>query len=112
MVLTGLIQGAGRRSWSSPCFRYRKYEPAVHEPCPACCAALFIFCYELYYLSYYLLAPTMLAAQLAVRFVSAIVFSGIICKLACDGAGQDRRAARATPSAARSRRGAVYSDED
>ena len=54
-------------------------------------SALFIFCYELYYLSYYLLAPSMLAAQLAVRFVSAIVFSGIICKLAGDAPGQDRR---------------------
>ena len=48
-------------------------------------AAVCIFCYELYYLSYYLLAPTMLAAQLAVRFASAVVFSGVIAKLACDG---------------------------
>ena len=41
--------------------------------------------YLVYYLSYYLLAPTMLAAQLAVRFASAVVFSGVIAKLACDG---------------------------
>ena len=33
----------------------------------------------------YALAPTMLAAQLAVRFASAVVFSGVIAKLACDG---------------------------
>ena len=31
------------------------------------------------------IAPAMLAAQLAVRFASAVVFSGVIAKLACDG---------------------------
>lgn len=48
-------------------------------------SASFIFCYELYYLNYIALAPGLLIAQLAVRFVSAIVFSGVICKLAGDG---------------------------
>lgn len=48
-------------------------------------SALFIFCYELYYLNYIALAPALLAAQLAVRFVSAVVFSGVVCKLAGDG---------------------------
>ena len=63
VVLTGFIQGVGCELGFAVC----------------------IFCYELYYLSYYLLAPTMLAAQLAVRFASAVVFSGVIAKLACDG---------------------------
>ena len=61
VVLTGFIQGVGCELGFAV-FRYRKYN-----------------------LSYYLLAPTMLAAQLAVRFASAVVFSGVIAKLACDG---------------------------
>ena len=65
-------------------FRYRKYN-LLSMALSGVFAAVCIFCYELYYLSYYLLAPTMLAAQLAVRFASAVVFSGVIAKLACDG---------------------------
>ena len=78
VVLTGLIQGVGCELGFAV-FRYRKYTLS------GVFAAVCIFCYELYYLSYYLLAPTMLAAQLAVRFASAVVFSGVIAKLACDG---------------------------
>ena len=77
VVLTGLIQGVGCELGFAV-FRYRKYNLLSM-------ALSGIFCYELYYLSYYLLAPTMLAAQLAVRFASAVVFSGVIAKLACDG---------------------------
>lgn len=74
-------------------------------------SALFIFCYELYYLSYYLLAPSMLAAQLAVRFVSSIVFSGIICKLAGDALAKTGVVkSYAIGSAVRA--GRVYTEED
>ena len=83
VVLTGLIQGVGCELGFAV-FRYRKYN-LLSMALSGVFAAVCIFCYELYYLSYYLLAPTMLAAQLAVRFASAVVFSGVIAKLACDG---------------------------
>ena len=80
VVLTGLIQGVGCELGFAV-FRYRKYN-LLSMALSGVFAAVCIFCYELYYLSYYLLAPTMLAAQLAVRFASAVVFSGVIAKLA------------------------------
>ncbi len=83
VVLTGLIQGLGAEIVFAA-FRYKKWN-YVSMSLAGMLSAVFIFCYELYYLSYHLLAPGMLIAQLAVRFVSAIVFSGIICKLAGDG---------------------------
>lgn len=83
VVLTGLIQGLGAELVFA-CFRYKKWN-FLSMSLAGMLSAAFIFCYELYYLSYYLLAPTMLIAQLAVRFLSAIVFSGVICKLAGDG---------------------------
>ena len=83
VVLTGLIQGVGCELGFAV-FRYRKYN-LLSMALSGVFAAVCIFCYELYYLSYYLLAPAMLAAQLAVRFASAVVFSGVIAKLACDG---------------------------
>lgn len=83
VVLTGLIQGLGAEIVFAA-FRYKKWN-YISMSLAGMLSAVFIFCYELYYLSYYLLAPGMLIAQLAVRFVSAIVFSGIICKLAGDG---------------------------
>ena len=83
VVLTGRSQGVGcGRGFAV--FRYRKYN-LLSMALSGVFAAVCIFCYELYYLSYYLLAPAMLAGQLAVRFASAVVFSGGIAKLACDG---------------------------
>ncbi len=70
VVLTGLIQGVGCELGFAV-FRYRKYN-LLSMALSGVFAAVCIFCYELYYLSYYLLAPTMLAAQLAVRFASAV----------------------------------------
>lgn len=83
VVLTGLIQGAGAEL-AFALFRYQKWNLASMSLAGIFSAA-FIFCYELYYLNYIALAPGLLAAQLAVRFVSAVVFSGLICKLAGDG---------------------------
>ncbi len=83
VVLTGVIQGLGAELVFA-CFRYKRWDFLSMSLAGMACAAL-IFCYELYYLSYYLLAPGMLIAQLAVRFVSAAVFSGVICKLVGDG---------------------------
>jgi energy-coupling factor transport system substrate-specific component len=83
VVLTGIIQGLGAELIFA-FFRYKKWN-YLSMSLAGMLSAVFIFCYELYYLSYYLLAPQMLIAQLLVRFASAIVFSGIICKLAGDG---------------------------
>ncbi len=83
VVLTGLIQGAGAELVFAA-FRYKKWNiPSMSLA--GITSALFIFVYELFYLDYIHLAPLMLVCQLAVRFVSAIVFSGIICKLLGDG---------------------------
>lgn len=83
VVLTGLIQGLGCELVFAAT-RYKKWK--LSTMClSGCLAALFIFCYELYYLQYYLLSPVMLAGQLLVRFISASVFSGLIVKLAGDG---------------------------
>lgn len=83
VVLTGLIQGAGAELVFA-LFRYKKWD-LTSMSLSAMCAATFIFCYELYYLNYIALAPSLLIAQLLVRFVSAAVFSGVVCKLAADG---------------------------
>ncbi len=83
VVLTGLIQGAGAEL-AFAIFRYKKWN-LLSMSLAGILSALFIFCYELYYLNYIALAPALLAAQLAVRFVSAVVFSGVVCKLAGDG---------------------------
>ncbi len=83
LLLTGAIQGAGCELGFA-LFRYRKYN-LLSMCLSAICAALFIFLYELYYLQNYLLAPGPLLAKLLVRFASAVLFSGAIAKLACDG---------------------------
>ncbi len=83
VVLTGLIQGAGVEL-AFALFRYKKWNLGVMI-LGSILSALFIFCYELYYLQYYLLSPALLAAQLGVRFVSAAFFSGVVSKLAGDG---------------------------
>ncbi len=83
VVLTGLIQGAGAELVFA-LFRYRRWNLGT-KSLSGIVAGAFIFCYELYYLNYILLAPGLLLGQLAVRFVSAALFSGLLCKLAGDG---------------------------
>ena len=83
VVLTGFIQGLGAEIIFAA-FRYRKWN-MLSMSLAGILSAAFIFCYELYYLNYITLAPGLLAGQLIVRFISATVFSGIICKLAGDG---------------------------
>ena len=82
VVLTGFIQGLGAEAVFAA-FRYRKWD-TVSMILAGMASALLIFCYELYYLNYITLSPTLLIGQLAVRFISAAVFSGIICRLAGD----------------------------
>ena len=64
-------------------FRYKKWN-LLSMSLAGMLSAVFIFIYELFYLNYIALAPTLLISQLAVRFVSAVFFSGLICKLAGD----------------------------
>ena len=109
VVLTGLIQGLGAEIVFA-CFRYKKWD-FVSMSLAGMLSATLIFCYELYYLSYYLLAPGMLIAQLAVRFVSAILFSGVICKLAGDGLAKTG-VLKGYALGAAANTGKVYDDED
>lgn len=83
LLVTGIIQGLGAELGFAV-FRYKKYN-LLSMSLSGIFAALFIYAYELFYLQNYLLAPGLLAAKLAVRIVSSIVFSGLIAKAACDG---------------------------
>ncbi len=109
VVLTGIIQGLGAELVFAA-FRYKKWN-FVSMSLAGMLSALFIFCYELYYLSYYLLSPAMLAAQLGVRFVSAILFSGVICKLAGDGLAKTG-VVKSYAIGAAADTGTIYDEED
>lgn len=109
VVLTGLIQGAGAEL-AFAIFRYKKWD-LLSMSLAGILSALFIFCYELYYLNYIALAPSLLIAQLAVRFVSAVVFSGIICKLAADGLAKTG-VVKSYAIGAKADVGKVYDEED
>lgn len=109
VVLTGVIQGVGTEL-AFALFRYKKWNLGV-MCLGSILSAVFIFCYELYYLNYIALAPTLLAAQLAVRFVSAVVFSGIICKLAGDALAKTG-VVKSYAIGAHADIGKVYDEED
>ena len=109
VVLTGLIQGAGAEL-AFALFRYKKWN-LLSMSLAGILSALFIFCYELYYLNYIALAPALLAAQLAVRFVSAVVFSGVVCKLAGDGLAKTG-VVKSYAIGASANTGKVYEEED
>ena len=109
VVLTGLIQGAGAEL-AFAVFRYKKWNLGV-MCLSGVLAAAFIFVYELYYLNYIALAPTLLIAQLAVRFVSAIVFSGVVCKLAGDGLAKTG-VVKSYAIGAKAKVGTVYDEEE
>lgn len=83
VVITGLIQGAGIELGFAA-FGYKRWN-LVSMTLSGIFAAVFIFCYELYYLNYVTLELHLILAQLAVRFVSAFVFAAVVCKLAGDG---------------------------
>lgn len=83
LLVTGIIQGLGAELGFAV-FRYKKYN-LFSMSLSGIFAALFIYVYELFYLQNYLLAPGLLAAKLVVRIVSAVVFSGLTAKAACDG---------------------------
>ena len=109
VVLTGVIQGLGAELVFAA-FRYRKWNFASMS-LAGILSAVFIFCYELYYLNYYLLAPGMLAAQLLVRFLSAVLFSGIICKLAGDALAKTG-VVKSYAVGAAADTGKIYDEED
>lgn len=109
VVLTGVIQGVGAEL-AFAAFRYKKWNLGV-MCLGGILSSIFIFCYELYYLNYIALAPTLLIAQLAVRFVSAVVFSGIICKLAGDALAKTG-VVKSYAIGAHANIGKVYDEED
>ena len=108
-VLTGAIQGLGAELGFAA-FRYKKWN-LLSMTLSSSLAAIFIFCYELYYLEYYLLAPGLLAAQLAVRLISGFVFSALICKLAGDGLAKTG-VVKSYAIAAHADMGKVHDDEE
>ena len=79
VVLTGFIQGLGAEAVFAA-FRYRKWN-IISMVLAGSASALLIFCYELYYLNYITLSPSLLIGQLSVRFISAALFSGVVCTL-------------------------------
>lgn len=109
VVLTGVIQGAGAELVFA-LFRYKKWD-LISMSLAGMMSAVFIFVYELFYLNYIALAPTLLIAQLAVRFISAIVFSGVICKLAGDGLAKTG-VVKSYAIGAKAEVGKVYDEED
>ncbi|HIU01699.1 MAG TPA: ECF transporter S component [Candidatus Onthocola gallistercoris] len=109
VVLTGVIQGAGAELVFA-LFRYKKWD-LVSMSLAGMMSAVFIFVYELFYLNYIALAPALLIAQLAVRFISAIVFSGVICKLAGDGLAKTG-VVKSYAIGAKAEVGKVYDEED
>lgn len=109
VVLTGVIQGAGAEVIFA-LFRYKKWD-LISMSLAGMLSAVFIFVYELFYLNYIALAPSVLIAQLAVRFVSAIVFSGVICKLAGDGVAKTG-VVKSYAIGAKAGTGKVYDEED
>ena len=109
VVLTGAIQGLGAELVFAA-FRYKKWDLGSMS-LAGIVSAVFIFCYELYYLNYIALAPTLLISQLAVRFVSAVVFSGVLCKLAGDALARTG-VVKSYAIGAKADIGKVYDEED
>lgn len=109
VVLTGIIQGLGAEVIFA-LFRYKKWN--LGTLClGGMLSAVFIFCYELYYLNYIALAPRLLISQLAVRLVSAAVFSGLVCKLAGDALAKTG-VVKSYAIGAKANIGKVYDEEE
>lgn len=109
VVLTGVIQGLGAEA-AFALFRYKKWDLGSMS-LAGIFSAICIFCYELFYLDYIHLAPVMLITQLLVRFISAVVFSGLICKLAGDALAKTG-VVKSYAIGAKAAIGKVYDEED
>lgn len=83
VVITGAVQGLGSEAGLA-LFRYKRYDLA--SLCVSgMTTAVFIFLWEFVQSGYGLLSPGLLAVKLAIRLVSACLFSGLVAKLAGDG---------------------------
>lgn len=83
VVITGVVQGLGSEAGLAV-FRYKRYD--LKALCVSgMMTAVFIFLWEFVQSGYGLLSPGLLAAKIAIRLVSACVFSGVVAKLAGDG---------------------------
>ena len=81
VVLTGIIQGAGVEL-AFAMFRYKKWNLGTMS-LGAALSAVFIYIYELWYLTYYMLPISIQALHIVMRLASAVVFCGVVCWLAC-----------------------------
>lgn len=109
VVLTGAIQGLGAEL-AFAIFRYKRWD-LVSMSLSGILASIFIFAYELYFVQFYLLAPGVLVAKLLVRFVSAILFAAVLCKLAGDGLAKTG-VVKSYAIGAKADIGKVYDEED
>ena len=82
VLITGAVQGLGAEA-GFLLFRYKRFDLA--SMCVSgMTTAVFIFLWEFVQSGYGLLDPGLLAAKLAIRLVSACLFSGLVAKLAGD----------------------------
>ena len=82
VVVTGAVQGLGAEA-GFLLFRYKRFDLA--SMCVSgMTTAVLIFLWEFVQSGYGLLAPGLLAVKLAIRLVSACLFSGLVAKLAGD----------------------------
>lgn len=86
VVIAGIIQGLGCELGFA-LFKYKRYD-LLSLSASGICAAVFIFIWGFVQSGYVLLAPSLLVAMLAVRVVSALLFSGLLSSLI--GAGLAR----------------------
>lgn len=83
VVITGAVQGLGSEAGFA-LFRYKRYD-LLSMCVSGMTTAVFIFLWEFVQSGYGLLSPGLLAFKLAIRLVSACLFSGLVSKLAGDG---------------------------
>lgn len=109
VVLTGLIQGFGAEIVFA-LFRYKKWD-LLSMSLSGICASVCIFIYELFYLNYIALSPKLLISQLIVRFISAALFSGVLCKVLGSGLAKTG-VLKSYALGAKISTGKIYDDEE
>jgi len=83
VVITGAVQGIGSEAGFA-LFRYKRFD-LLSMCVSGMTTAVAIFLWEFVQSGYGLLNPGLLALKLAIRLVSACLFSGLAAKLAGDG---------------------------
>ncbi|MCK9191082.1 MAG: ECF transporter S component [Sphaerochaetaceae bacterium] len=82
IILSGLVQGIGIELLIA-LFRYKKFSYPTMIAASVICSVLTLL-YNLVVSGYNQIAVPVLLLMLAVRIISAIIFSGVLTKLVCD----------------------------